>query len=161
MGKLTGPSALAASHDRTLFSSGEEVLDSWIQIHAETAVAVNSAKVFVVCDGDRIVGYSALATSSILVRELPKSQRSGLPRHPVPALLLGRLAVDLEYRNQGIAKVLVRDAVEKALLIQPMAGLVALIAHSKNEDAKKFYLNLGFEASPATDNLMCLYLGTQ
>jgi len=77
MGKLTGPFPLAEGHVLTGFNSGEEALDQWIQKHARSAIEARSAQVFVVCDGDQVVGYSALATSAILYRELPTSQRSG------------------------------------------------------------------------------------
>lgn len=158
MGKLTGPFPLAEHHSFSEFSSGEDVLDQWIQKYARSAIASKSAQVFVVCDGDRVVGYSALATSAILYRELPSSQRSGLSRHPVPTLLLARLAVDADYQGQGIARVLVRDAVEKAISIQAVAGVVSLITHAKNESAEKFYLSQGFTKSPVIENLMCFHL---
>ena len=160
MGKLTGPNPLAEHHKLAEFNSGEVVLDQWVQKYGRLAISAKSAQVFVVCNEDRVVGYSALATSAILYRELPSTQRSGLARHPVPTLLLARLAVDEQYQGQGIARVLVRDAVEKALAIQPIAGLVALVAHAKNESAQAFYLSLGFESSPVTEGLVCLYLNT-
>lgn len=158
MGKLTGPFPLAEPHRFSEFRSGEEVLDQWIQKFARPAIDSRSAQVFVVCDGDRVVGYSALATSAILYRELPSSQRAGLSRHPVPTLLLARLAVDLDYQGQGIARVLVRDAVEKAISIQAVAGVVSLITHAKNQSAEDFYLSQGFTKSPVIENLMCLHL---
>ena len=160
MGKLTGPTPLAAHHKLAEFNSGEVVLDQWLQKHSRIAVSAKSAQVFVVCDEDRVVGYSALATSAILYRELPSSQRSGLARHPVPTLLLARLAVDEQYQGQGIARVLVRDAVEKAVAIQAIAGVVSLITHAKNQSAEDFYLSQGFTKSPVIENLMCLHLNT-
>jgi ribosomal protein S18 acetylase RimI-like enzyme len=158
MGKLTGPLPLAEHHQFSEFRSGEEVLDQWIQKYARSAIDSKSAQVFVVCDDDRVVGYSALATSAILYRELPSSQRSGLSRHPVPTLLLARLAVDLDFQGQGIARVLLRDAVEKAISIQAVAGVVSLITHAKNQRAEDFYLSQGFTKSPVIENLMCFHL---
>jgi len=160
MGKLTGPSPLAEGHVLTELNSGEEALDQWIQKHARSAIEARSAQVFVVSYGDQVVGYSALATSAILYRELPSSQRSGLARHPVPTLLLARLAVDKDYQGQGIASALVRDAVAKAISIQSIAGVVSLIAHAKNQSAKDFYLSLGFMPSPVIENLVCFHLNT-
>ncbi len=160
MGKLTGPYPLTEGHILTEFNSGEDALDQWIQKHAHSAIEARSAQVFVVCDGDQVVGYSALATSAILYRELPSSQRSGLARHPVPTLLLARLAVDKSFQGQGIATALVRDAVAKAISIQAIAGVVSLIAHAKNQAAKDFYLSLGFVQSPVIENLVCFHLNT-
>jgi GNAT superfamily N-acetyltransferase len=158
MGKLTGPTPLADHHQVAEFNSGEVVLDQWVQKYGRSAISAKSAQVFVVCDEDRVVGYSALATSAILYRELPSSQRSGLARHPVPTLLLARLAVDENYQGQGIARVLVRDAVEKALSIQALAGVVSLITHAKNQTAKDFYLSQGFVESPVIEKLLCFHL---
>lgn len=73
-------------------------------------------------------------------------------------MLLARLAVDLDYQGQGIARVLVRDAVEKAISIQAVAGVVSLITHAKNQSAEEFYLSQGFTKSPVIENLMCLHL---
>ncbi len=160
MGKLAGPSPLSDRHVLTEFESGEQALDQWIQKHARSAIEARSAQVFVVCDGEQVVGYSALATSAILYRELPSSQRSGLARHPVPTLLLARLAVDKNYQGQGIATALIRDAVAKAISIQSIAGVVSLIAHAKNQAAKDFYLSLGFMPSPVIENLVCFHLNT-
>jgi ribosomal protein S18 acetylase RimI-like enzyme len=158
MGKLAGPVPLADHHGLSEFHSGEDLLDQWLQNYARPAIAAKSAQVFVVCDGDRVVGYSALATSAILYRELPTTQRSGLSRHPVPTLLLARLAVDADYQGQGIARALVRDAVEKAISIQAMAGVVSLITHAKNQTSEAFYLRQGFTKSPVIENLMCFHL---
>lgn len=158
MGKLTGPYPLAEHHRLTEFNSGEVVLDQWLQNYARSAISAKSAQVFVVCDEDRVVGFSALATSAILYRELPSSQRSGLARHPVPTLLLARLAVDEQYQGQGIARALVRDAVEKAISIQAIAGVVSLITHAKSQSAEDFYLSQGFTKSPVIENLMCFHL---
>lgn len=158
MGVLSKPELLTSKHLLDDFDCGEVALNRWLKQHALQAAAANSARTYVVCDGLRVVGFYALATASILHGELPLKQREGLARHPVPALLIARLGVDLNYQRQGIAGAMVKNALAKALTMQQITGLVALIVHAKSEQAQSFYEALGFEASPATAKLMALYL---
>ena len=142
------------------FSSGNSALDAWLKKSANKAQKLNTAKVYVVSDENKVVGYYAIASASMVRDALPTKVQSELPRHPVPGLLLARLAVDSNYQNQGIGRALVRDAVSKALSIQQLVGAAVLLVHSKDEEASRFYLSLGFEPSPGDRHLLCLYLNT-
>ena len=142
------------------FSSGNSALDAWLKKSANKAQKLNTAKVYVVSDENKVVGYYAIASASMVRDALPTKVQSELPRHPVPGLLLARLAVDSNYQNQGIGRALVRDAVSKALSIQQLVGAAVLLVHSKDEEANRFYVSLGFEPSPGDRHLLCLYLNT-
>ena len=157
MARVSKPSPLT-NQDLSAFSSGNKALDAWLKKSALKAQRVNSSKVYVVCDEDRVVGYYALTTASIVRDAVPIRAQTELPRHPVPGVLLARLAVDQEYQGLGIGKALVRDALQKSLAIQKIAGAAVLLVHSKDERANEFYLSLGFEPSPAIPELLCLYL---
>ena len=159
MARVSKPSPLI-NQDLSAFSSGNKALDAWLKKSALKAQRVNSSKVYVVCDKERVVGYYALATASILRGAVPDRVQTELPRHPVPGVLLARLAVDQEYQGLGIGKALVRDALQKSLAIQQIAGAAVLLVHSKDEKANEFYLSLGFERSPAIPELLCLHLNT-
>lgn len=159
MAGLSKPAPLS-DQDLSGFSCGNRALDAWLRKSALKAQRVNTAKVYVVCDGDRVVGYYALTTASIVRDAVPTKADVELPRHPVPGVLLARLAVDRSYQNQGLGKALVRDALSKALSIQQLVGAALLLVHSKDEEANRFYLSLGFEPSPGDKNLLCLYLNT-
>ena len=111
-------------------------------------------------DGSAVVGYYAITSASIVRDALPTKVQSELPRHPVPRVLLSSLAVDSSYQNQGIGRALVIDALSKALSIQQLVVAEVLLVHSKDEEASRFYLSLGFESSPGVKHLLCLYLNT-
>ena len=159
MAGLSKPAPLS-DQDLSGFSCGNRALDAWLRKSALKAQQVNTAKVYVVCDGDRVVGYYALTTASIVRDAVPTKADVELPRHPVPGVLLARLAVDSSYQGLGVGKALVRDALMKSLAIQKIAGAVVLLVHSKDEKASEFYLSLGFERSPAMTELLCLHLSS-
>lgn len=159
MARLGSPEPLR-DQDFSRFSSGNSALDAWLKKSANKAQKINTAKVYVVSDENKVVGYYAIASASMVRDALPTKVQSELPRHPVPGLLLARLAVDSNYQNQGIGRALVRDAVSKALSIQQLVGAAVLLVHSKDEEANRFYVSLGFEPSPGDRHLLCLYLNT-
>lgn len=159
MARLGRPEPLR-DQDCSGFSSGNSALDAWLKKSANKAQKLNTAKVYVVCDENKVVGYYAITSASIARDAVPSRAQAELPRHPVPGVLLARLAVDRNYQNQGIGRALVRDALSKALAIQQLVGAAVLLVHSKDVEASRFYLSLGFEPSPGDKNLLCLYLNT-
>lgn len=159
MAGITKPAPLT-DQDLSTFSSGNKGLDAWLRKSAVKAQRVNSSKVYVVCDEERVVGYYALTTASIVRDAVPSRIQGELSRHPVPGVLVARLAVDKRCQGSGVGKALVRDALQKSLAIQKIAGAAVLLVHSKDVQANEFYLSLGFEPSPAMSELLCLYLNT-
>ena len=137
MARLGRPEPL---HDQDCsgFNSGNSALDAWLKKSANKAQKLNTAKVYVVCEEKKVVGYYAITSASIVRDALPTKVQSELPRHPVPGVLLARLAVDSSYQNQGIGRALVRDALSKALSIQQLVGAAVLLVHSKDEEASRF-----------------------
>jgi GNAT superfamily N-acetyltransferase len=79
-----------------------------------------------------------------------------MPRHPIPAILLARLAVDESVQGEGIGATLLADAMERTLRVAEETGIRLLLVHAVDEDARSFYLHYGFEASPS--DLMNLQL---
>lgn len=155
MGEISqGPRLLDGSDSLVGFDSGNVDLDTWLKRKAILAQLANSARTFVVTDQGRVVAFFSLATGSITLSELPQSLRSGLARHPVPIVLLARLAVDQSYRGLGIARGMLQDAVRKTFLIQKNAGAVALGTHPIDANARSFYSAQGFLNSPKSDRLM-------
>lgn len=153
MGELTAPQALSAEHHLESFASGSEALDTWLHKHARRAVEARSAKVFVVCSGSEVVGYYALAAGQLLRDELPGDLRSGLPRHPIPTVLLARLAVDQRLQGKGLGRALVADAIKRAVAATAYLAAFALVTNAKAE-SKAFYEQLGFIAAPDDASLM-------
>ena len=155
MGALTDrPKLLDNSSSLAVFDSGNPDLNLWLKQKAMITQLSNSARTFVVTDRGKVVAFYSLATSSITLGELPQSLRSGLARHPVPIVLLARLAVDRSYQGRGIARGMLQDAVRKTFVIQGNAGAVALGTHPIDPDARSFYSSQGFLNSPKNDQLM-------
>jgi len=103
---------LNPSHDLDGFDCGVESLGRWLKSHAAQAAAAGSARTFVVHDEDqqRVVGYHAIAAASVTRAEATPRAAKGMPRHPIPAALLARLAVDRTVQGRGLGAWLLRDA---------------------------------------------------
>lgn len=109
--------------------------------------------VFVTCSGDKVVGYYALATGGVERAEAPDRVSKGLPAHPIPVVLLARLAIDSVAQGRGLGRTLLRDALIRVANAADEIGIRALLIHAKDERAREFYMKCAeFEQSP-TDPL--------
>ncbi len=151
MVRLHGPRPLERKDTREGFHCGVPSLDTWLVEHAPGADAMGSARTYVVIDGerDRVVGYYALTVASLERAEATGRASKGMPRHPIPAMLLARLAVDESVQGEGVGAMLLADAMQRTLLVARETGIRLLLVHAINEDAKSFYLYFGFEPSPS------------
>lgn len=102
-GFLAAPEALAQQHDLDPFDCGVAVLDDWLKKRARRNKAEGASRTFVIADGTRIIGYYSLAASSIVHKEATWRVRRNMP-DPVPALLLGRLAIDHAWHGKGLGE---------------------------------------------------------
>lgn len=154
MSRFRDPEPLAPDHDTRDFDCGVESLNLWLQNHAAQAAAVGSARTFVVHDNeqDRVVGFHAVTAASITHAEATARAAKGMPRHPIPAALLARLAVDRTVQRRGVGAWLLRDALLRTLSAAESVGIRVLLVHAIDEDARAFYERHGFEPSP-TDPL--------
>jgi GNAT superfamily N-acetyltransferase len=152
--RFGAPEALAPGHDVEDFDCGVGSLNVWLTRHAAQAAAVGSARTFVVVDAEqqRVVGYHALTTASIAHEQATARAATGMPRHPIPAAVLARLAVDVSVQSRGIGAWLLRDAMLRTLSASKSVGIRVLLVHALDADARRFYERHGFEASP-TDPL--------
>lgn len=139
---------LDAAHDRTGFNSDSEPLNRYLREQVTQDVRRRVAACFVALkDGQRIAGYFTLASASLLLADLPVSTGKKLPRYPtVPAVRMGRLAVDQEFKGQGLGGALLADALGRACRSEIAA--FALIVDAKGEAAAAFYRHHGFIALP-------------
>jgi predicted N-acetyltransferase YhbS len=152
------PQPLERGHDRERFSCGEPELDRWLADHALGAQTSGSARVFVSTDGERIVGYYALAAAELRPEEASERVLKGQPRRrPVPAVLLARLAVDLGHQGRGLGRSLLQDAMLRANEAAEELGIRVMLVHAKHERAGRWYRRFGFEESP-TDPLHLILL---
>jgi GNAT superfamily N-acetyltransferase len=107
-----------------------------------------------------IVGYYSLSAASFGKRELPADRSRLLPHYPVPAALLGRLAVDKSRQGRGIGQHLMVDACWRVLQASEQLALYALIVDATDDEARAFYLHFGFIAFPDTPSRLFLPLAT-
>jgi len=126
-------------------------LDTWLVEHAPGADAARSARTYVVIDEeqDRVAGYFALTVASLEREEATGGASRGMPRHPIPTMLLARLAVDESVQGGGVGAMLLGDAMERTLLVAEETGIRLLLVHAVDGQARDFYLHYGFEVSPS------------
>ena len=151
---------LEAKHDRTAFHSDSDPLNRYLREQATQDVRRRVAACFVaLADGKRIAGYYTLASASLLLNDLPASLGKTLPRYPtVPAVRMGRLAVDEAFTGQGLDGALLADALERA--IRSEIAAYALIVDAKDDTAATFYRHHGFIPLPDTPLTLFLPLAT-
>lgn len=151
MPRFLDPQPLGNEHRINGFDCGVGSLDIWLVKHARAAAGAGSARTYVVMDAeqDRVVGYHALSLASIEHADATGRARKGMPRHPIPAMLLARLAVDKTVQGKGIGAFLLRDAMSRALSVAEQAGMRLLLVHALNDEARAFYEHFGFEPSPS------------
>jgi GNAT superfamily N-acetyltransferase len=108
-------------------------------------------------DQERVVGYHALTAAEIQrVVATPRAIK-GMPRYPIPVVLLARLAVDVSVAGRGLGAWLLRDAMLRTLATSETIGVRALLVHAIDYEARGFYLRHGLEPSP-TDPLHLMML---
>jgi len=142
------PEPLSNEHQIDRFDSGEPVLDDWLRRRARANQASGGSRTYVVCDGNVVVGYYALASGAIVQGLVPGRFRRNMP-DPIPVVVLGRLAVDRRYQGRGLGRGLFRDAARRVAQAADAIGIRGIVVHAISEDARKFYVALGFDPCPS------------
>ena len=157
--KLTPPAPITDKVELSNFDSGEFSLNEWLKRRAFKNHATGASRCFVLCADTDVIGYYSLSAGAISHEAVPKAMRRNMP-NPLPVLLLGRLAVDKRYHNQGIGQALLRDAMLRAVNVSGDAGVFALLVHALSDQAKQFYLSRGFVESPLQPMTLIMTLET-
>lgn len=144
--------SLLPTHEVDAFDCGKEPLNVFLRRFAFVNQHNGSSRTYVTCRAMRVAGYYSLAVGSVMGETAPPRVTKGLARHPVPVMLLTRLAVDLTEQRTGIGKGLQKDALLRTVQAADIAGIRALLVHAKDETARAWYPAYDFEASP-TDPL--------
>ena len=152
-----GPELLAASHDVGRFDCGNESLNHWLKRRAPRNQREGSSRTWVVTDGTRVVGFYASATAVVARTEATTRAARNQP-DPLPAMLLGRLAVDRNHQGKGLAAALLKHFLLKALEVAELTGLRLVLVHAKDSQASGFYRHYGFEPSPVDDLTLMLLI---
>jgi GNAT superfamily N-acetyltransferase len=156
---LSPPEPLSAGHALDRFECGEKSLDDWLKKRALKNKGSGASRCFVICEGNAIIGYYSPSAGAIHHEAAPKPMRRNMP-DPLPVLLLGRLAIDQRYQNQGLGQALLRDSMLRAVHVSSHAGVFAMLVHAASEQAKRFYLSRGFVESPLQPKTLMMTLAT-
>jgi GNAT superfamily N-acetyltransferase len=139
---------LSSSHDRNTFTCGVEPLDRYLQRQARQDVDRGIAAVTVMFDADTssIAGYYTLSASSVQSADLSPDVTRKLPGYPhLPAILVGRLALDQRNQGQGLGEILLINALGTARALTDRIGAIAVLVDAKDERARSFYERMGFQ----------------
>lgn len=131
------------------FDCGREALNRYLLRYAWINQQAGAAQTYVGLVGNSVVGYCTLAVGQVSRDEAPERLTKGLARHPVPIMLLARLAVAVSAQGQGVGKALLRDAMQRTLQAADIAGIRAFAVHAKDAEARAFYEKFDFIPSPA------------
>lgn len=153
MGRFSKIRKLDSQDDVSDFSCGQPDLDDWLKRFAFGNQRAGMTTVFVTLSENKVMGYYALATGGVERANAPSRVAQGVPAHPVPIVLLARLAVDSSAQKRGLGRQLLRDALIRVEAAADQIGIRALLIHAKDENARDFYMSQAeFEPSP-TDPL--------
>jgi GNAT superfamily N-acetyltransferase len=146
---LSKVETISESHDLSGFDCGTHPsLNDWLRRFALTNQKNESARTYVVHRNGSVVGYYSVSAGSVTVGESLARMAKGLARHPIPVILLARLAVDKREAGKGLGKALLKDALVRIARAADIVGARAVLVHAIDDQARKFYEHFDFESSP-------------
>jgi len=150
------------THGRNTFSCGTAELDRYLREQASQDVRRDVARVFLALgrSSHRVEGYYSLSAASFQRSSLPAAQWKRLPHDPVPAALIGRLAVDTRTKGQGLGVFLLMDALNRILLATQTIAIHAVIVDARDEAASAFYGKYGCTPFPDDERRLFLPMAT-
>jgi len=135
---------LDRSHAVDAFDCGEPALTRFLTRFSLSSQQSNAAATYVGLADDQVIGFYSLVVGEVQYEGAPERLIKGLAHHPVPLMLLARLAVDQSWQGRGIGAGLLKDAMLRTLQAADIAGIRALAVHAKNEGARAFYQHFDF-----------------
>jgi GNAT superfamily N-acetyltransferase len=157
--QLTSPARLRAEHSIVSFDSGEPSLDEWLKKRALENSQWGASKTYVVCpyQSSVVIGYYSLSMGQILNQDVPGSMRRNMPSY-IPAVILGRFAIDQKWQGKGLGQGLLKDAILRCLKAAHIISARLLIVHAISKDAEEFYIHHGFTALASEKRTLALDL---
>jgi ribosomal protein S18 acetylase RimI-like enzyme len=152
---------LGGEHERSTFRCGEDALDRYLQTQVTQDIRRRIANCFVAVENatGQLAAYYTISAASIPLVDLPPDETKRLPRYPtVPAVRIGRLAVDRKFQGQGLGAALLADAAARALRAD--AAAFTLLVDAKNDEAVAFYQRFGFRLLVSQARTLFLPLAT-
>jgi GNAT superfamily N-acetyltransferase len=139
---------LHRSHMLDPFDCGSEALNNFLKRFALVNQTTGGAQTYVAAVGDVVVGYYSLANGEVAHEAAPLRVTKGMARHPIPVMLLARLAIDRSWQGKGLGTAILADAMRRTLQAADIAGIRALVVHAKDDKARSFYSHFDFDESP-------------
>lgn len=139
---------LARGHTIEGFDCGKEALNRFLIRYAWQNQQADASQTYLALDGDQVVGFYTLAVGQVAFDDAADRLKKGLARHPVPVMLLARLAVSIDQQGRKLGAGLLKDAMMRTLQAADIAGIRAFVVHAKDEDARAFYERYDFLPSP-------------
>jgi GNAT superfamily N-acetyltransferase len=139
---------LQRAHAVESFDCGQEALNRFLIRYALQNQRAGASQTYVAISGDEVIGFYTLVVGQVDYADAPERLTKGLARHPVPIMLLARLATALSWQGKGIGAGLLKDAMLRTLQAADIAGIRAFAVHAKDENARAFYERFDLVASP-------------
>ncbi len=144
---IGAPQPIADSHELADFNSGVSSLDDWLRRRARGNQSSGATRTFVVAEGNRVIAYYAIASGAISISGAPGRFRRNMP-DPIPVAVLARIAIDRAWQGRGLGRALFRDGAARIVHAADSLGIRGIVVHAISEQAKAFYVAIGFEPSP-------------
>jgi GNAT superfamily N-acetyltransferase len=144
---------IAPHHVVESFDCGSEALNRFLSRFALSNQKANAAQTYLglACLGladHQVIGFYSLVVGEIAFDDAPDRLAKGLARHPIPIMLLARLAVSRDWQGRGLGAGLLKDAMRRTAQAADIAGVRALAVHAKDDLAVSFYEKFDFLPSP-------------
>lgn len=150
---FNAPEPLKKEHLLNEFNSGVEGLDHWLKEKALKNELTRGSRTFVVQKDRMVIGFYALASGSINHEFVSSKYKKDMPK-PIPAAVLGRLAVDMKYQKMGLGSALLQDALKRVAHAADLVGIKLVMVHVLNKRAEQFYKDHGFYPALIENTLM-------
>jgi GNAT superfamily N-acetyltransferase len=131
------------------FDCGKEPLNRFLIRFALQSQLSNSSQTYLALTDDQVVGFYTLVFGDVGYDDAPERLGKGVARHPIPLMILARLAVSRSWMGKGLGSGLLKDAMLRTLKAAEIAGLRAFAVHAKDDAARAFYERFDFIASPS------------
>jgi GNAT superfamily N-acetyltransferase len=140
---------LQRGHAIDAFDCGREALNRFLNRFALLSQQAEASQTYIALAVEDIVGYYTLVVGQVEYNDAPERLTKGLARHPVPIMLLARLAVATSWQGKGVGAGLLKDSTLRTLQAADIAGIRAFAVHAKDDEARTFYEHFDFVPSPS------------
>lgn len=148
------------SVDRASFDCNlHGALNTYIAQHAGQDEKRNTSRTFMYVEDGALLGYYTLANAAVTLDEISVDQKKNMPRYPMPAVLLSRLAVDKSMQGKGLGQRLVADFFRRVYTVSKHSGVAFVVVDAKDQDAADYYQGK-LEFIPSTKTTLRLILST-